>query len=275
MGQYLNPDRVRESFDRLASRENTGKAHLERTSAVLYFLAFDAACHSTEKKILDLNPDKLEGKNNRKQLEQEFSKLVLLDIDHGQPIQYLEFGKIDAENTAPEKRISSNFLTVPLKKAATQTEPFYYPRRPNNPLLKLGTVATGKTWGMSHHEDYEKNFFIVLGSAKSSTPAYDLAVVLLRNSKIPADCDDIFDGLTKLLHQKFTQRVSDFLAQRIEKEKILVRSKLPQFIDHYSNFVKNDKHENAKEKNYELMSKEELLERVYELEAILKSKSIF
>jgi len=49
MSKFLNPSLVLESFERLASKSEGGKAHLERTSAILYFLAFDAACHSTQK----------------------------------------------------------------------------------------------------------------------------------------------------------------------------------------------------------------------------------
>ena len=271
MNRYLNPAVVRESFDRLASKTGEGKSHLERTSAILYFLAFDAACQSTEKVELDLDPERLEGKNNRKQLELEFTKLVLLDTENGQPIQFSEFGKIDTTNIAPEKRISANFLTVPLKKATTQSDPYHYPKRPNAPLLKLGHVATRKKWGMQIHEDFQKNFFIVISTAKSSTPAYDLAVLIFRDATFTKSNQDIYTGLCDLLDKKFTSAVALLLKKRIEKEKVLVRSKHSSFIDNYSNFIKFGKGQESPEETYEKMTKEELIEKIHELEAVLKS----
>ena len=267
MAKYLNPSVVQESFARLASKSGEGKAHLERTSAILYFLAFDATCHSTQKNDLDLDPDRLDGKNNRKQLELEFTKLVLLNTEHGQPIQFSEFGKVDATNIAPEKRISANFLTVPLKKATTQTDPYFYPKRPNAPLLKLGSVATKKKWGMAHHEDFEKNLFIVMSTARSTTPAYDLSVLLLRDAMFSDSQQDIFSELANQLAKKFTPEVAGLLKKRIEKEKVLVRSKHEAFIDHYSNFIKTEKKKGNENDHYQNMSKEELIGKILELEA--------
>jgi hypothetical protein len=267
MSKYLNPSLVQESFDRLASKNTGGKSHLERTSAVLYFLAFDAACHSTQKVDLDLDPDRLEGKNSRKQLELEFTKLVLLDTEHGKPIQFLEFGKIDTANIAPEKRISANFLTVPLKKATTESLPFHYPNRPRAPLLMLGAVATKKKWGMSRHKDFEKNLFIVLSTARSSTPAYDLTVLIFRDSAFPTTQQDIYSGLNDQLLKKFTPEVAALFIKRIDKEKILIRSKHAAFIDHYNNFIKAEMKKVSPADRYEYLSREELIAKINELEA--------
>lgn len=72
---------------------------------------------------LDLNPDSLEGKDNRKQVEVEYTKTDLLEKTRDDFKQVTELGKIDVGGTTPEKRISSNFFTVPLKKASGQKEP--------------------------------------------------------------------------------------------------------------------------------------------------------
>lgn len=269
MSKFLNPSLVLESFERLASKSEGGKAHLERTSAILYFLAFDAACHSTQKNELDLDPDRLDGKNNRKQLELEFTKLVLLDSEHGQPIQFLEFGKIDSANITPEKRISANFLTVPLKKATTESQPFNYPNRPRAPLLKLGTVATKKKWGIARHEDYEKNLFVVLSTARSSTPAYDLAVLIFRDSAFQSTQQDIYSGLNDQLEKKFTPGVATLFKKRIDKEKVLIRSKHSAFVDHYSNFIKAEKKKASPVDRFENMPREELIAKIHELEATI------
>jgi hypothetical protein len=266
MAKYLNPLLVQESFGRLASKSGEGKAHLERTSAVLYFLAFDAACNRTQRFELDFDPDRLEGKNNRKLLELEFAKLVLLDTEHGQPIQFSEFGKIDAANIAPEKRISANFLTVPLKKATSQSDPYYYPKRPNAPLLKMGAVATQKKWGMARHEDFERNLFIIMSTARSSTPAYDLCVLIFRDSTFPVSQYDIFSGLSEQLEKKFTPDVAALLRKRIDKEKVLIKSEHAAFVEHYSNFVKAIKNNRSVDDRYQSMSKHELIAIIQELE---------
>lgn len=270
MVYYLNPSVVQESFGRLASKTGEGKTHLERTSAILYFLAFDAACQNTQKIALDLDPAKLEGRNNRKQLELEFIKLVLLGTEYGQPIQFSEFGKVDLTNIAPEKRLSANFLTVPLKKATAQTEPYYYPKRPNSPLLKLGLAATNKKWGISRHGEFEKNFFVIISTARSTTPAYDLAVLVLRDSPFSSSHKDIFSALADQLAKRFTPEVAGFLKKRIDKEKVLVRSKYPPFIDHYSNFIKIENNAGSLDNHYQTASRDELIAKIQKLEATVK-----
>ncbi|NDE53382.1 MAG: hypothetical protein EB069_02120 [Actinobacteria bacterium] len=269
MSKFLNPSLVLESFERLASKSEGGKAHLERTSAILYFLAFDAACHSMQKNELDLEPDKFEGKNNRKQLELEFTKIVLLDSEHGQPIQFLEFGKIDTGNITPEKRISANFLTVPLKKATTASQPFHYPNRPRAPLLKLGTVATKKKWGMARHEDYEKNLFVILSTARSSMPAFDLAVLIFRDSTFSNTHQDIYSGLYEQLEKKFTPGVAALFTKRIDREKILIRSKNLSFVDHYSNFIKAEKKKATTDDRFLNVTRDDLIVKIHELEATI------
>src|SRR5579863_2784899 len=111
---YLSSEQVSVSFKRLSSRKQEGKTHLERTSAFMYFIAFDAVCKSKGKGPIDFDPDKNEGKSNRKLIELEFTKLVLLNKVQGKITQVSELGKIDHTGKDPEKRISSNFLTVPL-----------------------------------------------------------------------------------------------------------------------------------------------------------------
>ncbi len=68
---------------------------MERTSAVMYFFAFDAVCKSKGNVPVDFDPDKNEGKSNRKSIELEFTKLVLLNKVQGRITQVSELGKID------------------------------------------------------------------------------------------------------------------------------------------------------------------------------------
>ena len=77
-------------------------------------------------------------------------------------------------------RISSNFFTVPLKKGSQSAKVYFYPNRPV-PVLKLGQVATGITWGISYFEDWIKNLPELLVDVKSSSPFTDLAVFVLKD----------------------------------------------------------------------------------------------
>jgi hypothetical protein len=269
MPNYLNPNVVTKSFDRLGSEENRGKTHLERTSAVLYFLAFDAVCKLLDVSILDLDPDKLDGKNTRKRFELEFTKLVLLGNDAGTHIQFLEFGKFDTTSSNPEKRVSANFLTVPLKKATTQTDSYYYPRRPKAPLLKLGPIATKKSWGVARHDDFEQNLFIILSTAKSSTPAYDLSILVLRNDGFPDHIDDDYLALYDQLDKRFTQDLASLLKKRIERERLILQQNMPMFVSQFTSFVKTKSTKTDPSQLYQKMSKEELIAKVLELEAEL------
>ena len=167
MAKYLNSELVCKSFERLSSQITTGKSHLERTSVLMVFFAVNAACKNLDVDSLDLNPATLQGRNTRKSVELEFTKLVLVGNTHGGIKQVIELGKIDEDGTSPEKRISSNFLTVPLKRASDQTAPYYYPRRPKAPLLKMGPAATGRKWGIDYHDDWMSNFFVMLTTIKS------------------------------------------------------------------------------------------------------------
>jgi len=275
MSRYINPDRVKDSFSRLSSQDDGGKAHLERTSAILYFLSFDAVCKKCETSLLDLNPDTLAGKNNRKRLELEFSKLVLLDSIHGTPIQLVEFGKIDAIGKSPEKRISSNFLTVPVKKASVQATPYLYPKRPPEcPLLKIGKVATGELWGMTYHPDFAQNFFKILSTAKTSTPAYDLTLLILRDTNIAEDCLDFFEGLSELISERYTKFVAAMISKRMERERLFVNSTIPEYIDHYRSFAYEERDQVSDASRFIGMSRADLICKVVELESRIEALTI-
>src|SRR5687767_4104165 len=94
---YLKPEQVFTSFQRLASRKAEGKTQMERTSVIMYFLAFDTAIRNASQTKLDFNPEKIDGRNNRKSIELEFTKLVLLGNQGSQTIQVCELGKITHE----------------------------------------------------------------------------------------------------------------------------------------------------------------------------------
>jgi len=268
MAKYLSPELVCKSFDRLSSRSKTGKTHLERTSALMYFLSVDAAFKHFDVSVLDLNPDTLDGRNNRKQVELEFTKFVLVGNSPDGVKQVIELGKIDEAGTHPEKRISSNFLTVPLKKASNQTTPFFYPNRPKCPLFKMGLTATGKKWGVSFHENWMANILAIQTTIKGSTPSLDLAVFVCRDAAIDDGATDIFTALEEHLRKKFTKNLADFWIQRIEKEKVMPRGVEVAFTDHHASFASIYVQASAPAKKYTQMTKSELIARILKLESM-------
>lgn len=270
MTKYLSHELVGRSFERLSSRNIGGKTHMERTSALMYFLAVDAALRHFELTSLDLNPDSLEGRNSRKQVELEFIRLVLVGNSQGGVRQVTELGKIEEAGTHPEKRISSNFLTVPLKKASDQAEPFYYPNRPKCPLFKMGLAATGKKWGLSYHENWMQNFLSILTTIRGSTPTLDLAVFVSRDCVIEDSVADVFTALKQQLSKRFTSNLSNFLIQRIEKERVLAPDFSSSFSGSHVPFADFYKKSPVKIKKYSEMNKSELIERIRQLESTLK-----
>src|SRR3989344_4072268 len=145
--RYLNEQLIQDSFLRLRQNETGGKTGLERTSALMCFLAFDALLQRTGVNTpVDFDPEVSIGNNNRSVLTREFTRLVQLK-NGTEPYHVLNLGEVAIGGNPPEKRFSSNFLTVSLKKATTSERVYEYPSRPSNPLLILGPKATGLIWG--------------------------------------------------------------------------------------------------------------------------------
>ena len=274
MAKFFSSDLVSVAFKRLSSRKREGKTHLERTSALMYFLAFDAACKELGLSTLDLDPDSLEGKNNRKQVELEFTKLVLVKSTADGILQVAELGQIEFGGTSPEKRISSNFFTVPLKKASGQKDPYFYPRRPNAPLLKMGASSTGMKWGIACHENWQSNFPLLLTEIRDSTPHLDLAIFLLRDQSIDGDTIDALTALKHGLTKRFSNDVAEYFIQKIAQETLFASPTGNPFSDHYSQFADIYENESATCSSYEKMKKSELVDRILKLEGLLRDNGI-
>jgi hypothetical protein len=239
MTKYLSAKQVGESFKRLRSRKTQGKVHLERTSVIMYFLAFDAVCKKLDQERLDLNPDREEGKRTRKNIELEFSKLVLIERNGKEIKQVLELGALDSNNKDPEKRISSNFLTVPLKKASDHSEPYLFPKRPPAPLMRLGRAATGLKWGMDRYSQWSQNLPLLLSQIKESTPFTDLAFFIFRDSKIETEISPGYiEVFSTLFRKRFTKELADLWIDRLNKERILAKHILNPFVNDFETFCK-------------------------------------
>lgn len=217
--RYLNKKLVQESFLRLRQNEPGGKIGIERTSALICFLAFDALLKKTSiTPPIDLDPEVGTGKTNRDILTREVTRIVQLK-NGSEPFQVLSLGEVTRGGNPPEKRFSSNFLTTGMKKATTSATAYDYPSRPC-PLLVLGPKATGLTWGIDRHSDWQKNLPVFLQGRKTKTPFTDLAIFVLRQRGFESTATVLQDGLIDGLREIFTPDICEFWKKQITLEKV-------------------------------------------------------
>jgi hypothetical protein len=273
---YFSEEQVSISFRRLASRkrndEKKTKTHLERTSVLMCFLAFDARCKSANLARLDMNPDKPDGKANREAIGLEFAKLVLLDHTPMKIKQVLELGKVSGGSKDPAERLSSNFLTVPLKKATEQTGAFFYPKRPPSaPMIRLGQAATGLKWGMEYHQDWPTSLPKLLSEVKDSTPFTDLAIFVMRDTKLTES--NYIEALSNAINARFSDQLAKFWVEKCKKEKLLARHILtnPFSLEHQA-FARSTQIASAN--RFDTVTRGELLEYIMHLEGILEANQI-
>lgn len=217
--KYLSENLIRESFLRLQEVNSGGKKGLERTSALVVFLALDALLKKTAMSTpVDLDPENSIGKNNRDLLTREVSKLVLIKNIGSEPCHVLNLGEITINSTTPEKRFSANFLTTPLKAATTDSKASGYPSRPK-PILVLGPTATKLTWGIDRHPNWKENLPIFLAERKTKTPFHDLACFVLRQRGFVSEATTLQEGLMDGLREIFTEELCSYLKTKISLEK--------------------------------------------------------
>ena len=123
----------------------------------------------------------------------------------------------------PKDRISSNFFTVPVKKATESTTAYYYPHRPKKPLLKIGKAATGIEWGIDYHTDWRDNLPQFITEVKSNTPFTDLAIFIFRHERLPEGHDNVRDALCSVMQERFGEGLVEFLSRRMDAEKIFFK----------------------------------------------------
>lgn len=267
---FIHAGQIRASFANLATNKAQGKTHRERTSVILYFLAFDATCKRLGLKSLDFNYGKTAGKTSRDYMETEFARLSLVAHHESGTFQITELGKVTLERKSPETRISSNFFTVPLKKASTQNKVYSYPKRPSTPVLNLGRTSEDTNWGITYHPDWRENLPKLFSEAKGSTYFSDLAVCVFRDSEI--EMGSVCDGLGLLIADRFSVELAEFWTERIRKERLLWRpSSAGFFADSHTNAL----HQLAVESvnPYEVLTKKQLIEKILVLEGEVRRLS--
>jgi hypothetical protein len=247
-----------------------GKSHLEKTSSLMYFLAFDTLAKTKDKVILELSPKDYV----RKEMALEYAKLVMLNKDNdGNMQQVIELGHIEINGTQPEKRISSNFFTVPLKKASGISGGENYPNRPA-PILRLGNISDKIKWGITYHQGWKTNILKFISGMESNTPFTDLAIFVCRNDAFANNITDWEKALCSLINKRFSDKLSSYWCDKINDEK--------RFIKH----IVNDKFfANTLQKIdfgvtltrrtvLRSLDKEKLIARIEYLESILDSNTI-
>ena len=263
---FFNAEQVAACFKRLSSRDHEGKSHLERTSGLFYFLAFDAICKKKGRTLLDMNPKSPEGNFNRRAMELEFAKLVLIeDIPDGIR-QVFKLGIVGCNGKRPGHRISSNFLTVPLKKASSQQDPYHYPKRPA-PLLILGKAATGMQWGVGYHEEWQSNLPTFTEQIISSTAFTDLAVFVFRDMELVGSPKKYTDALSGAIASRYTAKLSNFWMGRILKEKTWANHIQNPFTKNHSPFSRSL--QNPARVRFEGMERTQLIHYIGYLEDLL------
>lgn len=130
-------------------------------------------------------------------------------------------GSINMDGTnAPERRISSNFYSVPLTKASKMVDPVPYPGRPC-PLLSLGERIDGERWGIAKHNEWRSNLPAYLADRKSSCPWTVLAIFVARRTPLAdkkKECPQ--DTVSNALEERFDDSLLQFWRKMISFEKI-------------------------------------------------------
>jgi len=269
---WLSAEAVRASFVRLRLNIPDGKAGTERTSALFYFLAFDSSYKSQAP--LSFDPDSVLGRQNRGVFTREYCKLSILKVLGNQSFLCTDdLGFVTKNGTAPEKRVSSNFLTTPLKRASQRPTPQAYPSRPSGmPLLQLGPCLVRGNWGIGLHPNWHVDLHKYLSERLTRAPFSDLAVYVLRDDAL--DRRDTFeDTLSAGLFDRFSDKLANFWSQQILRESRFAR------IQHTANWHSDEYHhafdsEAWVDQNRAKSEVESLKERIVYLERLLSGHSI-
>jgi len=131
----------------------------------------------------------------------------LVTVQEQANLQIAALGEVKAGNIHPDKKVSANFLTVPLTKAAQAQAERDYPNRPV-PLLRLGKAREGMTWGVGYHPNWRDNLGTFFMETGSKTPYADLALVVLRAHDFGPGASDasIKDALAACFTPELTER---------------------------------------------------------------------
>ncbi len=271
MQVYISPVVVAKSFTRLAyiqKSNHDGKRGLERTSSMMYFFAFDCVAKKHGSEAIDIDNATFDGANTRADFVLEYTKLVALkNGENGELRHVASLGTIQIGGKAPDGKMRSNFLSVPVVKASLAKAPYAYPLRPA-PLLLLGAAATGFKYGIKYHPDWKKNLNLFLSDMNSSTPYTDLAIFLCRTEHI--EVEDTTSGqevLFTAMRTKFSNTLAEIFISKIKNEKLFSAKTVAwndfTAVDFFDSIAEKKLSRKDELKN---LSKEQLVELILKLE---------
>ncbi len=241
MRKYLSPALVLQSFERLREIVPEPKAGQEVTSAIFYLLSFERARHERGcESVLCLDPTTPEGARVRMLMRDEFSKLSVL-CEHPMPGVFVnapDLGSHACERKSPDKRIGSNFFTVPLKKASQGAAPLDYPNRKHGPLLVLGPLRADSNWCIRRHPDWLETLRQMLAERNSRTPFTDLAIFMFRTTKCPYS-SDLSESLGELVRSQFCPDFAEDFCSQLMSERQRLSVKDEPFTEAFSNCFKD------------------------------------
>lgn len=269
---YLCSDLVKNAFLRLRPRFNKGKTHLERTSAVMIFLAFSALAKKRGASSLDFPPKSY----LRPLLAGEFRRLV--ELEHH--AQVVALGSVEySPKKDPEARLGSNFLTSLLKKASVAAVAMDYPNRPK-PLLRIGKIDDESVWGIEQHADWKANLPAFFSETESNTPFTDLAIFILRYEFFDSDSgEDIRTSIFEKLSEVFPSDVADFFKAMMSAERPFAKHLVAPIFDEAREnlakaFMESPMVSRSREDELRTWSKNLLVQRIVSLEKVLSDLGV-
>jgi hypothetical protein len=160
-----------------------------------------------------------------------------------------------------------------LKKASEKTSATKFPNRPA-PILLLGKINATIKWGITYHPLWETNFPKFVSEIVGNTPFTDLSIFVCRNDPISEEIGDWFEALSVLLNNRFTDKLSAYLVNKIKEEKRWVKHIKNEVF--FSKILSFPDYTVGSSRNMILrgMTKTQLIERVVYLEKLLDKHSI-
>ncbi|OMF56537.1 MoxR family ATPase [Paenibacillus sp. FSL R5-0766] len=211
---YFADQTFRTNYRMLQPLEQGGKLGRETTSGLAYFFSLDRLQKKLGLEIIDLHPESAD----RQEFISMFIETLMVGRDEqNNELQATSLGFIEVGASSLEKKVSSNFLTVPVKKGSRQQELLPYPGRPG-PLVNLGldTGIHGK-WGITKNPEWKDNFLKFINRRLCGSNTFPLIVFLLRNRPLlNLESDNPYTILKSSLGDIVTEETADFLVSHAE-----------------------------------------------------------
>ncbi|WP_179091831.1 AAA family ATPase [Paenibacillus borealis] len=211
---YFSNQTFRTYYQMLQPRDRGGKLGRETTSGLAYFFSLDRLQRTLGSEIIDLHPESEE----RHEFIDMFVETLLIGFDEdNRELQASNLGFVEIVENSLEKKVSSNFLTVPVKKGSRQQDLLPYPGRPG-PLVNLGVLTTTHDkWGITKNPDWKENFPKFINRRICGEDTFPLIVFLLRDKAlVNLESNDAQVILESSLKDFITDETAEFLVSLAE-----------------------------------------------------------